>query len=169
MSLKTTVRVKSVEESKSPEVVRPTKKQQLLLEFIAKFIEEHGYGPSYREIMVGCNYTSVATVAVHVNNLISRGHLRKNGRSARSLEFINQKDIGKAKLPTNEIKPTEEKWLVDKIDYAFQKAESEPSITPRQFEDLQTLVSSLKVLNMEGASVTFSVRLNGLKERIVQN
>lgn len=57
--------------------IRPTKKQQETLVFIEKFIVENGYSPSYREIMQGCNYNSVATVALHVNNLIKRGHLEK--------------------------------------------------------------------------------------------
>ena len=46
--------------------VRPTKKQKELLSFIEAFINEHGYSPSYREIMNGLSYTSVATVALHV-------------------------------------------------------------------------------------------------------
>ena len=54
--------------------VRPTKKQFEILEFIEKFINEHGYSPSYREIMSGLNYTSVSTVAMHVNSLLKRGH-----------------------------------------------------------------------------------------------
>ncbi len=48
-------------------VIRPTMRQKQLLQFIAEFIAEHGYSPSYREIMRGCGYTSVATVALHVN------------------------------------------------------------------------------------------------------
>ena len=44
---------------------RPTKKQKLLLEYIEAFIAQHGYSPSYREIMNGVGYSSVATVAAH--------------------------------------------------------------------------------------------------------
>ncbi len=33
--------------------VRPTKKQKEMLGFIESFIDEHGYSPSYREIMDG--------------------------------------------------------------------------------------------------------------------
>lgn len=69
--------------------IRPTKKQQELLVFITNFIAEHGYSPSYREIMHGCDYTSVATVALHVNNLITRGHLLKRAHNARSLEVVS--------------------------------------------------------------------------------
>ncbi len=67
---------------------RPTKKQKELLSFIEAFIAEHGYSPSYREIMSSCNYTSVATVALHVNSLIKRGHLLKRDHAARSLEVV---------------------------------------------------------------------------------
>src|ERR1700761_3466380 len=72
--------------------VRPTKKQKELLAFIEAFITEHGYSPSYREIMNGLEYTSVATVALHVGNLIKRGHLRKRDHSARSLEVVTPSD-----------------------------------------------------------------------------
>ncbi len=68
--------------------VRPTKKQTELLTFIDQFIAAHGYSPSYREIMQGLQYNSVATVSLHVNNLIKRGHLQKRDRSARSLEVV---------------------------------------------------------------------------------
>lgn len=68
--------------------IRPTKKQHELLGFIEQFIKDNGYSPSYREIMNGLQYTSVATVALHVNNLIKRGHLRKRDHSARSLEVV---------------------------------------------------------------------------------
>ena len=68
------------------QAIRPTKKQKELLGFIEQFIAANGYSPSYREIMQGLHYTSVATVALHVNNLIKRGHLQKRDRSARSLE-----------------------------------------------------------------------------------
>lgn len=67
---------------------RPSKKQQELFEFIDSFIKHHGYGPSYREVMRSLDYKSVSTVAVHVDNLIARGFLRKKDNSARSLEVV---------------------------------------------------------------------------------
>src|ERR1700750_3248954 len=97
----------------SKQTVRPTKKQKELLSFIEAFIAEHGYSPSYREIMNGLNYTSVATVALHVNNLIKRGHLRKRDHSARSLEVV--KATEPTKVTSNQIAPSEEKWLVEKV------------------------------------------------------
>ena len=149
------------------EPIRPTKKQQELLEYLRIFIVEHGYGPSYREIMLGCNYTSVATVAVHVNNLISRGHLRKNGRSARSLEIVGDTQPSVPKLQTNEVKPADEKWLTEKIDYIFKQAEQDSKITESVLSNLKTLVEALKVMGLESASLSFKLRLANIKKRII--
>ena len=123
--------------------VRPTKKQYELLKFIETFVVEKGYGPSYREIMAGCNYTSVATVALHVNNLIKRGQLRKKDRSARSLEVVDKSDLSEAKIQTNLVKPSEEKWLVEHIEYLFAQAENgHPS--EADLDNLQILMARLK-------------------------
>lgn len=67
---------------------RSTKRQKELLDYVAAFIKEHGYGPSYREIMNGIGYKSVSTVAIHINGLIAKGYLRKTDHSARSLEVV---------------------------------------------------------------------------------
>src|SRR5215204_1094615 len=106
--------------SSTTETIRPTKKQKLLLTFIDAFIREHGYSPSYREIMSGLNYNSVATVALHVNSLIKRGHLRKRDHSARSLEVVSKE----VKVTTNQVAPNDEKWLVEKVDHAFLQLEN---------------------------------------------
>ena len=146
--------------------VRPTKRQRELLTFIDEFITEHGYSPSYREIMSGCNYTSVATVALHVNNLIIRGHLRKKDRSARSLEVVKESDEP-LKIQTTEVKPGEEKWLVEKVDYMFKRCEDSESVSQDQIDGLYVLVGSLKVLGLEGAANSFVPRLAELKKRVV--
>ncbi|HTH71953.1 MAG TPA: hypothetical protein VL737_01150 [Candidatus Pristimantibacillus sp.] len=147
-----------------PEVVRPTKKQRELLTFIERFIGEHGYSPSYREIMSGLNYTSVATVALHINNLIRRGHLRKRDHSARSLEVVAPSEM--PKVATNIIKPSEEKWLVEKIEHFFNEVERSGGLMQAQLDRLYVLVGALKVLGLEGAAQSFVPRLAMLKQRI---
>jgi repressor LexA len=144
--------------------VRPTKKQRELLTYIEQFIGEHGYSPSYREIMTGLNYTSVATVALHVNNLIKRGHLRKRDHSARSLEVVSPGD--EAKITSNTVKPGEEKWLVEKIEHFFAEAESLGELSQEQVDQLYVLVGSLRVLGIEGAAQSFMPRLGELKKRL---
>lgn len=146
------------------ETIRPTKKQTELLDYIGAFISEHGYSPSYREIMNGLNYNSVATVALHVTSLIKRGHLRKRDRSARSLELVEGTE--KPALTTNQIKPGEEKWLVAKIDHYFQIAEQSGQLEPRHLDELYVLIGALKVLGLDGAAQSFIPRLTAVKSKM---
>lgn len=143
---------------------RPTKKQRELLTFIQKFIAEYGYGPSYREIMHGCNYNSPATVALHVNNLVDRGHLRKKGRSARSIEVVDEAGPDDSFVPTNSVSPSEEKWLVSQVEYRLSQAEAgQPSQT--EIDSLYVLIGALKVLGLTGAANSFVPRLASLKDK----
>lgn len=150
------------------DTVRPTKKQRELLVFIEQFIGQHGYSPSYREIMAGLNYTSVATVALHVNSLIKRGHLRKRDHSARSLEVVSASvSSDAAKLPTNMVQPGDEKWLVEKIEYYFAQAEKAGAeLVADEFDRLYVLVGALKALELDGAAQSFAPRLSVLRQRL---
>lgn len=148
------------------QTVRPTKKQRELLGFIEAFITEHGYSPSYREIMNGLKYNSVATVALHVNNLIKRGHLHKRDRSARSLEVITKSEDA-PKLKSNIVKPAEEKWLVEKVEYFFQRLEQQGGkVEQSALDELYVLTGALKVLGLDGAAQSFVPRLSQLKAKV---
>lgn len=146
--------------------VRPTKKQKELLAYIEAFITEHGYSPSYREIMNGLQYTSVATVALHVGNLIKRGHLRKRDHSARSLEVVTHSDVSAiTPLKTNEVKAGEEKWLVAKVEQFFVEAEGAPAVLQAHLDTLYVLLGALRVLDLDGAAQSFMERLRALKAK----
>ncbi|MBP5633843.1 hypothetical protein J6X13_02825 [Candidatus Saccharibacteria bacterium] len=67
---------------------RPTKKQQELLDYIASYTYEHGYSPTYREIMTALKKKSVSAVAEHVQNCVDRGFLEKTDNVQRSLRVI---------------------------------------------------------------------------------
>jgi repressor LexA len=153
------------EKQTSAGVVRPTKKQRELLNFIQEFIGEHGYSPSYREIMNGLNYNSVATVALHVNSLIKRGHLRKRDHSARSLEVVAHSDEA-TKVTTNQVSESEEKWLVEKVEHAFKQIEDlGAELKEESLDHLYVLIGALTVLGLEGAAQSFKPRLTELKQR----
>lgn len=144
--------------------IRPTKKQRELLTFIGNFINEHGYSPSYREIMAGLGYTSVATVALHVRSLIQRGHLRKRDYSARSLELTTP--AAEVAVTTNVVAPAEEKWLVEKVEHLFQRAEQAGAPADEQtLTSLFVMLSALQVLGLEAAAQSFQSRLTALKQR----
>lgn len=133
---------------------RPTKKQYETLEFIKEFIDKHGYSPSYREIMRGCNYTSVATVSLHVNNLIKRGHLVKRGKSARSIEVVAGKVDAK--------KETKHKHeLMHEIEGRFKKLEKE--VSEEVMNEVYVLVGALKILGHQDVARAYAGRINELK------
>jgi len=151
----------------SAPTVRPTKKQKELLAFIEAFITEHGYSPSYREIMNGLQYNSVATVALHVGNLIKRGHLVKRDHSARSLEVVTHSDTPvEAPLKTNAVKDSEEKWLVGKVEQFVAEAEAQPVPMQEQLDNLYVLLGALRVLGLDGAAQSFLERITALKAKL---
>ncbi|HET8690159.1 MAG TPA: hypothetical protein VFL81_01870 [Candidatus Saccharimonadales bacterium] len=124
---------------------RPTKVQGELLEFIDNFIREHGYGPSYREIMTSLNYKSVSTVAVHVNNLITIGRLKKTDRSARSLVVVDEAQAARAKADT-----VEAAWLIKSVETKLQSYQKSPSDKAR--EELEVLVQAMDILGLTQAA-----------------
>jgi repressor LexA len=137
---------------------RPSKKQRELLSFIDAFIAGHGYGPSYREIMRALNYKSVSTVAIHINNLIAKGHLLKKDNSARSLEVVNSKINA---VPAAKVTKTQEKWFIDRVNQHFDEHERAPS--GKLYDELCILVGALSVLGFDEAAVAAKTRLSTLK------
>jgi len=64
-----------------------TKRQKEVLDFIAKFVEENGYSPSYDEIAAGLKLASLATVHKHITAVEKKHYLSKSFNHSRSLEL----------------------------------------------------------------------------------
>jgi repressor LexA len=64
-----------------------TKRQKEVLDFIADFVDEHGYSPSYDEVAHGLDLASLATVHKHIQALESRGYLKRAFNQSRSLDI----------------------------------------------------------------------------------
>src|ERR1035437_6788281 len=64
-----------------------TKRQKQVLDFIANFIDENGYCPSYEEIARGLDLASLATVHKHISVLESKNYLKRGFNQSRSLEL----------------------------------------------------------------------------------
>jgi SOS-response transcriptional repressor LexA len=134
---------------------RSSKRQRELLNFVDGFIQGHGYGPSYREIMRALGYKSVSTVAVHIDGLISKGYLLKRDNSARSLEVVTTHldDMPTRKGPT----PAQEKWIINAITSRFDALDKIHS--QNTLDELYVLIGSLKILGIDGAHVAMKTRL----------
>ena len=144
---------------------RSTKKQKELLSFVDSFIKEHGYGPSYREVMNGMGYKSVSTVAVHIDGLIAKGYLRKRDNSARSLEVVSANYTGgsSASTPSTPGSTAREKWLVEAVKERFEQYKNTP--TPQVLDEIYVLVGALKVLGFNGAYEAMRQQLAELVKR----
>ena len=140
------------------QTTRPTKKQHELLKYLQEFIAEHGYSPSYREIMNGCNYTSVATVALHINNLIKRGHVVKRDKSARSLEVV-----GGSMQEVNPSSTDHKHELMKEIELRFEKLEQE--LSQEILDEVYVLVGALKILGHEAPALEYTGKINQIQNQ----
>lgn len=116
---------------------RASKKQQELLSFVDGFIKGNGYGPSYREIMRALGYKSVSTVAIHIDNLITKGYLARSDKSARSLEVVS-------------LRPSEAKEREQASGLAVED-ELRARIKAGDFDDAQriTISEAMKLLDFD--------------------
>lgn len=65
-----------------------TKRQKQVYDFLAQFVEEHGYSPSFEEIGEGLGLSSLATVHKHVSNLEQKGLLKRDYNRSRSIDLV---------------------------------------------------------------------------------
>jgi repressor LexA len=63
-----------------------TRRQKEVLDFVADFVEEKGYCPSYEEIAEGLDLASLATVHKHILALEAKRYLQRGFNQSRSLE-----------------------------------------------------------------------------------
>ncbi len=68
-----------------------TRRQRELYDFIADFVRDHGYSPSFEEIREGMGLSSLATVHKHVSNLEKKGLLKRGYNRSRSIDLLPPK------------------------------------------------------------------------------
>lgn len=64
-----------------------TRRQKEILDYLRRFIDKHSYAPSYREIADHFGFSSVATVAEHVETLKAKHYLENEDNMARSIQL----------------------------------------------------------------------------------
>jgi repressor LexA len=65
-----------------------TKRQRQMYDFIAEFVRENGYSPSFEEIGAALGLSSLATVHKHINNLEAKNLLRRAYNRSRSIDVL---------------------------------------------------------------------------------
>ena len=98
-----------------------TDKQKHILNFLQKFMNENGYPPTVKEIMVHFNFASPTAVTTHLTALEKKGYVKKTGKRARGsvpINTVEKKDnLIKIPLLTNEVKAG---LLMDVSDESYE-------------------------------------------------
>jgi repressor LexA len=121
-----------------------TKRQKEVLDFIAGFVDENGYCPSYEEIARGLDLASLATVHKHISVLESKSYLKRGFNQSRSLElaprYIQEQRRGKG--------------VVNEIPLLGRIAAGAPVETVEQRE-------TLNFADFAGSADTFALEVRG--------
>lgn len=72
-----------------------TKRQEDVLIYIKKYVVEHGFPPSTREIGSALGLSSPATVHTHLRKLEEAGCIRKTNSKFRTIEVVGENEFAK--------------------------------------------------------------------------
>lgn len=67
------------------------KRQRQVADFLAQYIQQHGYSPTLREIAEAINVTSLATVHEHLEALEKKGVIKRFEGVVRGVELIDER------------------------------------------------------------------------------
>jgi repressor LexA len=68
-----------------------TKRQQEIFDYVKRYVSEHGYPPTVRDIGKAIGLTSSSTVHAHLSNLEKLGVLRRDPTKPRAIEVLKDK------------------------------------------------------------------------------
>ena len=72
-----------------------TKRQEDVLNYIKKYVVDHGFPPSTREIGAALGLSSPATVHTHLKKLEDAGCIRKTNSKFRTIEIVGDNEYAK--------------------------------------------------------------------------
>lgn len=70
-----------------------TNRQEDILQFIKKYLVKYGYPPTVREIGRSLGLSSPATIHSHLQNLESKGYIKKDDNKNRALELLIENEF----------------------------------------------------------------------------
>ena len=116
-----------------------TKKQRVVLEAIAKAIDEKGYVPAVREICASIGLSSPSTVQVHLNSLEERGFIHRDAQKSRSITLTakGREELGIVDTPATIVEPTDFNLIT--LPLVGQVAAGVPILAEENIEDTITL------------------------------
>ena len=70
-----------------------TKRQNEILTYVKEYIVAHGYPPTVREIGKDLGVSSPATIHTHLNKLVEKGFIKKDGSKNRAIELLVENEF----------------------------------------------------------------------------
>ena len=70
-----------------------TKRQNEILNYVKEYIVAHGYPPTVREIGKDLGVSSPATIHTHLNKLVEKGFIKKDGSKNRAIELLVENEF----------------------------------------------------------------------------
>jgi len=80
-------------------MMKVTRRQKEILDFITDFIDREGYSPSMEEIAEHFHFASLNAVFKHLESLAARGYLHRDANRARSIEVRRDDPPAAQSLP----------------------------------------------------------------------
>lgn len=71
------------------------RRQRQIVEFLAQYVQQHGFSPTLQEIANALGVSSLATVHEHLEALVRKGVIKKYEGAVRGIELLDRK-IGKS-------------------------------------------------------------------------
>lgn len=128
----------------TPETGRPaaplSEKQQAILEFIARSVEDRGYPPSMREIGDAVGLSSLSSVTHQLSRLELGGYIRRDPNRPRALEILVELATTNAAIADSPAQQPEEAAYVPLVG---QIAAGVPITADQQVEEVVPLPRSL--------------------------
>ena len=133
-----------------------TKKQRIVLEAIAKAIDEKGYVPAVREICSSIGLSSPSTVQVHLNSLEERGYIHRDAQKSRSITLTakGREELGLSEAPAPVTESVD--YNVVTLPLVGNVAAGVPILAEENIEDTITLP-----VDIVGDSASFLLSVHG--------
>ena len=76
-----------------------TKRQKQIYDYLKRYIHKNGISPTFEEIRKHLRLRALSTISEHIEELIEKGFITKNGYGARSIEIASKKILDLINIP----------------------------------------------------------------------
>jgi repressor LexA len=125
-------------------------RQESILNFIKAEIQKRGYPPAVREIGAAVGLSSSSTVHAHLNQLESKGYIRRDPTKPRAIEVVDFRSEFRPQKGTVGI-PMLGRVTAGQPVYAFEDPDAESFLLPEDFLDAEP--SEVFMLTVQGDSM----------------